>query len=292
MANSKDTFTANTFTANTFTPLPSPLPQGARGLNGERSEQDVPTLPINMGFGVSFLGLLRRNSPRPLAGEGLVERGNVAQNDARFPRIEYGAGSNVEHGMTELEHGMTQEVVGWGFNPTLSTHAPTQYAIAANTTLTNGNFSGTPTPALPLTGGGSLSAWETTGMVITNNGAAVLSEVATTQTRLNQVFVVGADDRYLSFTLSNIGLEGTSAITPASSLSPTPLPRVGEGLPSDAFEVALLNANTGASLTAPIGLTRADALLNIQANGAELKATGVTSVINPDGSRTYVVDSM
>ena len=42
----------------------------------------------------------------------------------------------------------------------------------------------------------------------------------------------------------------------------------------------------GASLTAPIGLTRTDALLNIQANGSELKATGVTSVINPDGSRT------
>ena len=93
VANSKDTFTANTFTANTFTPLPSPLPQGARGLNSERSEQDVPTLPINMGFGISFLGLLRRHSPRPLAGEGLGERGNVAQ-----------------------------------------------YNIAANTTLTNGNF--------------------------------------------------------------------------------------------------------------------------------------------------------
>ena len=52
----------------------------------------------------------------------------------------------------------------------------------------------------------------------------------------------------------------------------------------------MLNANTGASLTAPIGLTRTDALLNIQANGNELKATGVTSVINADGSRTYVVD--
>ena len=194
MANSKDTLTANT-----FTPLPSPLPQGARGLNSERREQDVPTLPINMGFGISFLGLLRRHSPRPLAGEGLGERGNVAQNDARFPRIEYGAGSNVEHGMTELEHGMTQEAVGWSFNPTLTTHAQT------------------------LSGTGTYKS------------------------------------------------SGTS--------------------PSDAF-VALLNANTGASLAAPIGLTRTDALLNIQANGAELKATGVTSVINPDGSRTYVVDSM
>lgn len=62
--------------------------------------------------------------------------------------------------------------------------------------------------------------------------------------------------------------------------------------PDDAFEVALLNANTGASLTAPIGLTRTDALLNLQANGNELKATGVTSVINTDGSRTYIVNSV
>ena len=70
----------------------------------------------------------------------------------------------------------------------------------------------------------------------------------------------------------------------------SPLIPQGEGLPSDAFEVALLNANTGASLTQAIGLTRTDALLNIQANGNELKATGVTNVINADGSRTYVVD--
>lgn len=180
--------------------------------------------------------------------------------------------------------------VGWVLEPTRTTNpapTPAQYNIAANTTLTNGKFAGN-----------NNNAWETTGMVITNNGAAVLSEVATSQTRLNQVFM-GADDRYLSFTLSNIGLEGASALTHTSSLSPTTLPQSlprtgygGEGLPSDAFEVALLNANTGASLTAPIGLTRTDALLNIQANGAELKATGVTSVINPDGSLTYVVDSM
>ena len=213
VANSKDTLTANT-----FTPLPSPIPQGARELNSERSERDLPGLPINMGFGISFLGLLRRNS-----------------------------------------------TVGWFLEPTRTTNpapTPAQYNIAANTTLTNGKFAGN-----------NNNAWETTGMVITNNGAAVLREVATSQTRLNQVFM-GADDGYLSFTLSNIGLEDVN------------------NDPDDAFEVALLNANTGASLTAPIGLTRTDALHNIQANGSELKATGVTSVINADGSRTYVVDSI
>lgn len=237
---------------DTDTPHPSPLPQGARELIDGRGKQDLPTLPINMGFGVSFLGLLRRNSPRPLVGEGLGERGSKVA----------------------------------------------QYDIASNTTLTNGNFAITPTPALPLTGGGSLSGWETTGKVTvepanpsagSGQTGATLSEVASSQTRLNQVFVVGADDRYLSFTLSNIGLKGKSALSATSTLSPTPLPQ-GEGLPSDAFEVALLNANKGASLTAPIGLTRSDALLNIQANGNELKATGVTSVVNADVSRTYVVD--
>ena len=178
--------------------------------NNTDSPTPTPTLPISMGFGISFLGLLRRNSS-------------------------------------------TSSI--------FANAAPAQYDIAANTTLTNGNFAGNNT-----------NAWETTGKVNANNGAAVLSEVSNSQTRLNQVFVVGADDRYLSFTLSNIGLEDAL------------------NSPDDAFEVALLNANTGASLTPPIGLTRTDALLNIQANGNELKATGVTSVINADGSRTYVVD--
>ena len=39
----------------------------------------------------------------------------------------------------------------------------------------------------------SLSVWESTGKVNANNGASVLSEVTTSQTRLNQVFMVGAD---------------------------------------------------------------------------------------------------
>ena len=181
-----------------------------------------PDLPISMGFGISFLGLLRRNN-----GSAALQN-----TPTSFLPLSGGGGNSVA-----------------------------QYDIAANAKLTNGNFTGNNT-----------NAWETTGKVNANNGAAVLTEVSTSQTRLNQVFVVGADDRYLSFTLSNIGLED-----------------VNTG-PDDAFEVALLNANTGASLTAPIGLTRTDALLNIQANGAELKATGVTSVINADGSRTYVVD--
>jgi hypothetical protein len=66
--------------------------------------------------------------------------------------------------------------------------------------------------------------------------------------------------------------------------------------PDDAFEAALLNADTGANLMGDLvdghgrGLTRSDALLNLQANGSEFAAQGVTHVTHADGSRSYVVD--
>ena len=37
-----------------------------------------------------------------------------------------------------------------------------------------------------------------------------------------------------------------------------------------------------------MGLTHTDALLNLQAGGAELAASGVSYVTNQDGSRTYL----
>ena len=106
------------------------------------------------------------------------------------------------------------------------------------------------------------------------SGAATLAESATQQTRLNQVFTVGPQDRYLSFTLSGTALDSATAGAQAQ-----------QG-PSDAFEVALLNANTGASVAGATGLTHTDALLNLQAGGAELAASGVSYVSNQDGSRT------
>lgn len=102
--------------------------------------------------------------------------------------------------------------------------------------------------------------------------AATLAESATAQTRLNQVFVVNDDDRYLSFTVADAAL-GDQA----------------DG-PDDAFEVALLDANTGASLLGGTGLTHSDALLNRQANGAESTASGIDVVVNADGSRSYRID--
>ena len=134
-----------------------------------------------------------------------------------------------------------------------------QFAVAANPTLTD--------PRLE-TGTG----WETTGNVSIGNGAAILSEAADRQTRLNQVFLVGEHDRYLTFTLAGIGLDDVN------------------NAPDDAFEAALLDANSGASLLGGTGLTRNDAFLNLQANGLERAGQGVTSTLNPDGSRTYRVD--
>ena len=64
-------------------------------------------------------------------------------------------------------------------------------------------------------------------------------------------------------------------LAPADATCPTSMPvsvaiEAGAATgPDDAFEVALLNAHTGASLASTIGLTH---------------------VTNPDGSRTYLVD--
>ncbi len=63
-----------------------------------------------------------------------------------------------------------------------------------------------------------------------------------------------------------------------------------ESGPDDAFEVALLNANTGASVVGTDGLTLSDAILNIQSDGTEHKASSVRKVHNADGSDTYFVD--
>lgn len=135
----------------------------------------------------------------------------------------------------------------------------TQFAVAANPVLTNPQFADS-------------QGWSVAGNVAMQAGAATLKESATVQTRLNQVFVVGENDRFLSFTLSGIALDDV------------------DNAPDDAFEVALIDANTGLSLLGGSGLTRNDAFLNLQADGSEYKAAGVTTVNNADGSRTVLVD--
>jgi VCBS repeat-containing protein len=140
-----------------------------------------------------------------------------------------------------------------------STQSATRFDTAANPTLTNGDFTST-------------AAWATTGDVTIGSGSATLSESTTTQTRMNQVFVVGATDRFLRFTLTDADLQNP-----------------GNG-PQDAFEVALLDASTGQSLEAPIALSNTDDFLNLQGDGSSFQSSGVTSFANADGSRTYLVD--
>lgn len=141
----------------------------------------------------------------------------------------------------------------------------TAYEVAAHTTLTNADFALTDSNGLP-------KDWDTQGRVTVTGGAATLFETATAQTRLSQIFTVNSTDRYLNFTLSALALDDAM---------------IG---PDDAFEVALLDANSGLSVLGSVGLTRSDALLNIQANGLERLAPGVARTINADGSRSYRID--
>jgi len=91
-----------------------------------------------------------------------------------------------------------------------------QMQLAAKPTLTNPQFSGS-------------QGWESTGDVRMAQGMATLHETASSQTRLNQAFVVGANDRVLSFTLTGLGLDDAS------------------NAPDDAFEVALIFDGVGFS---------------------------------------------
>ncbi len=69
-----------------------------------------------------------------------------------------------------------------------------QYVTAPNPILTNGQFNTT-------------NGWATQGSVSIATGSATLVETATQQIRLNQVFIVGPQDRFLSFTPSGIALD-------------------------------------------------------------------------------------
>jgi hypothetical protein len=130
----------------------------------------------------------------------------------------------------------------------------------------------TPYPELQNAAFADAEGWSTTGDVNFSNGTATLKESADTQTRLNQVFVVGENDRYLSFKITDLVLDDV------------------ENAPDDAFEAALIDATTGQSLLSGTGLTKNDAFLNLQANGDAFQLDKVKAIDNPDGSRTITVD--
>ncbi|RYE81520.1 MAG: tandem-95 repeat protein [Oxalobacteraceae bacterium] len=146
-----------------------------------------------------------------------------------------------------------------------------QFATAVNAALVNGSFnqSGTPNGA----------GWTTQGDVSFSADGATLGENGGRQARLLQGFAVGANDRLLSFTLAGPGLQANA------------------GGPGDAFEVALLDADTGLPLLGDAGsvdLNGSDALLNRQTarNGqaaVERLAASVRKQANADGSVTYLV---
>jgi VCBS repeat-containing protein len=137
--------------------------------------------------------------------------------------------------------------------------------------------------------------WDSLGSITTNTdtSSVTLAETTDTQTSLSQAFTLGANDRFLSFTVDQLELHGSG----------TELQSAPTG-PSDAFEVALLDATTYQPLLdsangAPsgvggLGWTHSDAALNLQhdASGAlvEHKTQGIRSVLNADGSTTYTLD--
>jgi VCBS repeat-containing protein len=144
---------------------------------------------------------------------------------------------------------------------------------AANPTTTAPTFaSGLPVHAT-LSGGALLDAagWSTRGNVVVQDGKAVIGESASRQAQLSQAFTIGAHDKLLSFTLESPQLLANAAG------------------PSDAFEVALLDAVTGLPIAGKVALNGSDALLNLQTNGRERLATTVRKQLNADGSATYFV---
>jgi hypothetical protein len=147
-----------------------------------------------------------------------------------------------------------------------------QYEVSANATFTSLNTASGWNTQGSVDIVASTGTGPSTGSGQSGSGSATLNEVSTSQTRLSQVFMLGDRDRYLSFTLSGAALDNMT------------------GAPDDAFEVALLDANTGLSVLGNDGLTRTDAFLNLQGDGTQHTANSVTCIVNADGSRTYRVD--
>ncbi len=122
-------------------------------------------------------------------------------------------------------------------------------------------------------------AWDTRGASGIENGQAVLTENSPFLSNFTQTFTVPEEAKTIQFKLIETQLG-------ASELAPP-----------DAFEVALLDANTNESLVTDTGLTETDSLLNIQNDGTayfsdKVRIGGATSgdIIGLDRSRTVTVD--
>ena len=122
-------------------------------------------------------------------------------------------------------------------------------------------------------------AWDTRGASGIEDGQAVLTEDSPFLSNFTQTFTVPEEAKTIQFKL-------ISAELGASELAPP-----------DAFEVALLDADTNESLTAVSDLNNTDSLLNIQNNGTayfsdKVRIGGASSgeIIGLDRPRTVTVD--
>ncbi|MFN6132307.1 MAG: Ig-like domain-containing protein [Synechococcaceae cyanobacterium] len=132
-----------------------------------------------------------------------------------------------------------------------------------------------PTLLNPDFGIDGTDGWITEGDLRPGSNTITLKESLIAPTHLAQIFQINSGDRQLRFTVADLSLDANSAG------------------PNDAFEVALLNADTtlpalGADGTVP--LPDADALLNIQPSGAPSLASALRWSANGDGSTTYSLD--
>jgi hypothetical protein len=132
-----------------------------------------------------------------------------------------------------------------------------------------------PTLLNPDFGIDGTDSWVSEGDLQPGTNAITLKESTTAPTHLAQIFQINPGNRQLRFTVSNLSLNSNASG------------------PNDAFEVALLDADTtlpalGASGTVP--LANSDALLNLQSSGSVFLAPALQWSDNGDGSFTYSLD--
>ncbi len=209
------------------------------------------------GHAFGLQDLSETQYPSHLMSEQLKAGERVLPGVLRMPDEETEEETATGNGDEEQNYDPARLPSGEPFEPPQA--GVPQHDLEANAQFENTDFN-------------SSDGWITTGEVEFNNGSATLKEVADSHTRLNQLFVVGEHDRYLSFRVDGLALSN-------------------EGIgPDDAFEVALLNALTGETILGGTGLTKSDAILNLQADGTEYAGAAVTVICNLDGSRTVLIN--
>ncbi len=151
----------------------------------------------------------------------------------------------------------------------LSDNLPSQFIIANTSSpgILNPNFSiSNPND--------TQFGWTTQGAATVSNGIATLSENSPNNARFSQTFLIPNNATTLQFTILNANLGATSLTPP------------------DAFEVALLNANTLTPLVGTSsGLNNTDAFLNLQKNG-QIYLSPQVSLNSPNLSNSPITVSV